>query len=152
MGHLPSLSPYLCQLLREGGAADGLLFQPPPCQPNLRPGLKRIYQHSIDTAAPAGTICFCREESRKGECVGWNSSPVGPGGVGGGRGWGEAGFLAAATGQRENAFTEALRLELIPCTVDESFLLELLTYSTYCDNFTTTRADLKGPVILGALM
>lgn len=74
------------------------------------------------------------------------SVPVGLGGRGG------AGFFAAATGQRENAFTEALRLELIPWTVDESFLLELLTYSTYCDNFTTTRADLKGPVILGALM
>lgn len=72
--------------------------------------------------------------------------------VGLGEGGGEAGFFAAATGQRKNASTEALRLELIPCTVDESFLLELLTYSTYCDNFTTTRADLKGPVILGALM
>lgn len=56
-------------------------------------------------------------------------------------------FLSSATGTRteERAFAKALKLELIHGpTADESFLLELLTYSTYCDDFMTTIADFKG--------
>lgn len=48
-------------------------------------------------------------------------------------------------GLKKEPFAKALKLELIHRpTVDESFLLELLTYSTYCDNFMTTIADFKG--------
>lgn len=56
-------------------------------------------------------------------------------------------FLSSATGTwtEERAFAKALKLELIHwLTVNESFLLELLTYSTNCDNFMTTIADFKG--------
>lgn len=48
-------------------------------------------------------------------------------------------------GAKERAFAKALRLELIHRpTADESFLLELLTYSTYCDDFMTTIDGFKG--------
>lgn len=55
-------------------------------------------------------------------------------------------FLCSATGTwiEERAFEKAPKLELIHWpTEDESFLLELLTYSTYCDDFMTTIAEFK---------
>lgn len=55
-------------------------------------------------------------------------------------------FLSSVTvtWTEEKAFAKALKLELIHGpTADDSFLFELLTYSTYCDNFTTTIARVK---------
>lgn len=108
---------------------------------NLRCSLRSLYQHSIDAARLQEQSPFVAKQLKiktPQECVGSNGSRVGPGRTE------RLISLLLPLDKEEKAFTEAIKSELIPWTVDESFLLELLTYSTYCDNFMTTRADSKG--------